>query len=317
MKKNTSKLFLAIFAIIIVIVIAVFAYISTIDKTNDPAVTPTPSATIEPNENKLDVVNYTVYSFDDLEYNFIIAKFRVKAKSSSEFLNLENYVTEENNNLHDISSYVIDLELNGYYLGKQNVYYELSSNDNNYFVNLFIPVDDKNLTKISLDYIKEEISYTFDLTELSRSQEDLHYVPEDVITDGTTYAMTVSKAEQLPKDGFSRTFSDGTVLDNGFPSTSEVFAFEIVASSLNEEVLIIDSAVYEVDESNDKFEALDEEYTNLYYNNIIGSFITDDSKGYVFLITLNPEKEPITYKGILKIQIRGEINPIQIDVDLQ
>jgi hypothetical protein len=317
MKKNTSKLFLAIFAIIIVVVIAVFAYISIIDKPNDPAVTPTPSATIEPNENKLDVVNYTVYSFDDLKFNFIIAKFRVKANSKSELLDLDNYVTEENNSLGDIADFNSILELNGYYLGKQNVYYELSTSDSNYFVNLFIPVNNKELSKISLTNTVTADSYTFDLTDITGSKENLHYEANDVITNGSTYILTVSSAEQLAPEGFTRTFTDGTVLDNVIPSTAEIFAFEIVASSLNEDIVIIDSATYEVEESNDEFEALDSEYKNIYYNNIIGSLITDDSKGYVFLITLNPEKEKITYKGILKIQIQGEINPIQIDVDLQ
>jgi len=317
MKKSSSKLILGFISIILIVIVSIYAYNKLIDQPVEPVTTPTPTETAVTESTKLDVVNYTVYSFDDLDFNFIIAKFRIKANSDSEILDLNNYVTEENVSLGNISDYNLELESNGYYLGKQNVYYELNQSDSNYFVNLFIPINDKSLKKINLNYIGDQSYFSFDLTDISESKEDLHYAPDDVITNGTTYVMTVSNAEQLAPEGFTRTFSDGTVLDNVIPSTAEIFAFEVVASSLNEEVVIIDSAVYEVEESNDQFEALDEEYKNLYYNNIIGSFITDDSKGYVFLITLNPEQEPITYKGILKIQIKGEINPIQIEVDLQ
>ena len=83
------------------------------------------------------------------------------------------------------------------------------------------------------------------------------------------------------------------------------------------DVVEIESAWYQVEGSNEKFEALNGQFTTLKYKNIVNSTITDKEKGFIFFVTLNPEDQPIVYNGTLYLVVKGASQPVQIQVDLQ
>ena len=89
------------------------------------------------------------------------------------------------------------------------------------------------------------------------------------------------------------------------------------AVSLWGDAVEIESAWYQVAGSSEKFEALSGQFTTLKYKNIVNSTILDKDKGFIFFVTLNPEDQPIVYKGTLYLTVKGTTQPVQIQVDLQ
>jgi len=312
--NNIIRVLLTLIIIVVVGIILVFTYNILIDN-SDVEVTSTPVQTEKVVKPNVDVLSYQVYDLDNISFDFILAKIRVKDTSTNSDLNLSNYVTSEGLNLTDISDYKEELEVKGYYLGKQSVIFNLSEQSDTYFATIFIPYNEETKELIVNNSISDN-QLIFNLDNKTGTAESLYYDSNDVITDGINYQMTISGAKQIGSDIFTRVLGDGTIIDNPIPSTSEIYAFDVVATSLNSEVITIESATYVVDDSNQEFEALDEAYQSPLYNNIIGEFITDDSTGSVFIMTLNPNKDKINYHGTLKLQISNVVDPVSIKVDI-
>jgi len=318
MKNNKKINYIIVIVVIIILIVLAFKLFYKSSYT-EPEATATPVATstsdISENTDKLDLVSYQVYQADDLDFGFVIANLRIKSSVSEEVLDLSNYLTDENINLKETASFVSELETAGYYLGKANVYYSLVASDTNYFAQIFIPYNDLTKTTLEVSNSINDDNISFDLTTNYADISSLQYIADDVISDNQTYTMTVSKAYQATSDSFTRTFSDGTVMTDIFSSNSKLYAFEVEATSLNDEVVVIESAEYLVE--NDTFEALDEQYQSTKYENIVGQLITDNSKGYLFFVTYDPENQAITYNGKLSIKLKNIETPIIVDVDIK
>ena len=265
---------------------------------------------------EVDLVNATVYRFDELDFQFAIAKIRVKAEEPIN-ISLEHFATSEGVKLNDIDSYLDQLDKNGLYIGKQNVWFELVSRENSYVANIFVPIKDKTAQSaaINVDF-GDNAPIQLNLKEATGTREMLGYVAEDVITDGKTYQMQVGVAFQIASEEMYRTFDDGSVETAGLPSTAEVYAFRLDAVSLWGDELVVEDAVYQVEGSGNTFQALSSNFHSEKYDNILGKTIKEKDSGVLFFITYNPEKEPITYQGKLKLKIRGQENWIEITVSL-
>ena len=265
---------------------------------------------------EVDLVNATVYRFDELDFQFAIAKVRVKAEEPIN-ISLEHFATSEGVKLNDIDSYLDQLDKNGLYIGKQNVWFELVSRENSYVANIFVPIKDKTAQSaaINVDF-GDNAPIQLNLKEATGTREMLGYVAEDVITDGKTYQMQVGVAFQIASEEMYRTFDDGSVETAGLPSTAEVYVFRLDAVSLWGDELVVEDAVYQVEGSGNTFQALSSNFHSEKYDNILGKTIKEKDSGVLFFITYNPEKEPITYQGKLKLKIRGPANWIAITVSL-
>lgn len=265
---------------------------------------------------EVDLVNATVYRFDELDFQFAIAKVRVKAEEPIN-ISLEHFATSEGVKLNDIDSYLDQLDKNGLYIGKQNVWFELVSRENSYVANIFVPIKDKTAQSaaINVDF-GDNAPIQLNLKEATGTREMLGYVAEDVITDGKTYQMQVGVAFQIASEEMYRTFDDGSVETAGLPSTAEVYVFRLDAVSLWGDELVVEDAVYQVEGSGNTFQALSSNFHSEKYDNILGKTIKEKDSGVLFFITYNPEKEPITYQGKLKLKIRGQENWIEITVSL-
>lgn len=327
-KLNTRNLVILILSAVLLIFIAAAVYFGVIvsDKNKEK---PEPSATPaiaeqggleKPQETQgldavqVDLVEYTTYRLDELDFQFIIAKIRVKAEEPIN-ISLSHFKTNEGTQLDQIDDFLKILDEKSLYVGKQNVWFELVSTENSYTANIFIPINSKSAdtASLSLDFGKNE-DLQFDLKKAAGTKEMLTYGANDVITDGKSYQMQVSNAYRISNELY-RVFESGNVVSAGIPSTAQVHSFEINAVSLWGDEIAIEAATYTV-EGGDTFEALGSMFYSEKEENMIGKTVHEKDSGTLFFVTYDPEHEKLTYKGVLKLKLKGQDNWIEIQVDL-
>jgi len=328
-KANLKTILLMCVAFVLIAAVAGVIYLSVSAPKNDLTDLPEdsevmlpesgnqekPDETNEEEQVQVDLVDYTVYDLDQVDFRFIIAKVRVKANDATN-ISLSHFKTSEGLVLSETSAYVNQLEKNSLYLGKKNVWFELISSQTNYLARIFIPVKDNTLSSISLESdLKNSHVMKFDLEYPRGTAEELGYVADDIISDGKTYQMKVSNAYRI-SDEFTRTYESGYTEAYLLPSSAEVHGFYVEAVSLWGDAVEIESAYYQVQGSSEQFEALNGQFTTQKYDNIVNSSITDKDAGYIFFVTLNPEDAPISYQGTLILHLKNQQQPIQIQVNL-
>ena len=328
-KANLKTILLMCVAFVLIAAVAGVIYLSVSAPKNDLTDLPEdsevmlpesgnqekPDETNEEEQVQVDLVDYTVYDLDQVDFRFIIAKVRVKANDATN-ISLSHFKTSEGLVLSETSAYVNQLEKSSLYLGKKNVWFELISSQTNYLARIFIPVKDNTLSSISLESdLKNSHVMKFDLENPKGTAEELGYVADDIISDGKTYQMKVSNAYRI-SDEFTRTYESGYTEAYLLPSSAEVHGFYVEAVSLWGDAVEIESAWYQVQGSSEKFEALNGQFTTQKYDNIVNSSITDKDAGYIFFVTLNPEDAPISYQGTLILHLKNQQQPIQIQVNL-
>ncbi|MBE6108403.1 MAG: hypothetical protein E7192_07165 [Erysipelotrichaceae bacterium] len=328
-KANLKTILLMCVAFVLIAAVAGVIYLSVSAPKNDLTDLPEdsevmlpesgnqekPDETNEEEQVQVDLVDYTVYDLDQVDFRFIIAKVRVKANDATN-ISLSHFKTSEGLVLSETSAYVNQLEKNSLYLGKKNVWFELISSQTNYLARIFIPVKDNTLSSISLESdLKNSHVMKFDLENPRGTAEELGYVADDIISDGKTYQMKVSNAYRI-SDEFTRTYESGYTEAYLLPSSAEVHGFYVEAVSLWGDAVEIESAYYQVQGSSEQFEALNGQFTTQKYDNIVNSSITDKDAGYIFFVTLNPEDAPISYQGTLILHLKNQQQPIQIQVNL-
>ena len=325
LKENINKKTLLLITIAIAIIVTIIFVVLNIDnneiiKDDSPEITLPDSGNMDkPDENvdvekiKVDLVEYDYYEFDDLQFGFIISKFRFKSDEAIN-MKLDTFVTSEDVVLSNVEEYVTELEENSYFLGKQNVFFEVISQEGNTFVNVFIPVEDKDSLEISLKINSKEFKY--DLSKSSNNKDLFIYESDDIITDGKTYQMAVSNAFEITGEQFERVYDDGFSEEYVFSSTARLYAFKLDVVSLWGDEVEIESAVYIVDGTNDEFEALGENIKPQKYDNIIGSKIYDKTTGTIIIPTYTNNEDSLSFKGKLKLKLSNSDNYIEIKVDL-
>ena len=333
MKNGRSKN-TVILSVVLAVVLAGFAAaliycLNIMFRPDEPDVLPTPRPVISEQGGqekpevtqgldavRVDLVDSVTYNLDELDFQFVIARIRVKAEEPIH-ISLEHFVTSEGIRLDQIDEYLNVLDSKGMYVGKQNVWFELISPESSYVANIFIPVKNKLAKEVSVDIdFGEDQKLTLDLSKPSGTKEMLGYVADDVITDGKTFQMQVGSAFNIAPEEMYRQFEDGKVETAGLPSTSEVYVFRLDAVSLWGDEVVIENAIYTTEGNSMEFEALPSGFYSEKYQNILGKPIHEKESGVLFFITYNPEREPITYQGKLKLKLKGQENWIEIKVSL-
>ena len=69
-------------------------------------------------------------------------------------------------------------------------------------------------------------------------------------------------------------------------------------------------------DNGNEFDALEADYESEKYENIIGKSIQEKDNGVLFIVTYDPDKEAISYRGTLKLKIKGQENWIDVKVNL-
>lgn len=322
MAVKKALLVVLIGAIIIGLVIIGYLVISPNNTQNDSKVENTslpleeggkdkPSENTAFNDLDIDLVDYETYHIKDLKQKFVIARLRVTSLNSTN-IGLEHFKTSEGIVLNNYQEYVDVLESNSYFLGKKNVWFELVSNDKEYLVNVFVPVKNVEAKSIDLtiDFLNDKV-ISFDLTKNVLDGSSLKYQANDIISDGKTYQLKVSSAWDITGEQMYQ--GDQEYL---LPSTMGVYCFNLDVVSLWKDKIVIEKAYYYPENSKEAFEALGSNISSMKHSNIIGREITEKDSGSLFFTVFNPMDNPITYKGVLKLQVSGSDNMIEIDVDL-
>ncbi len=266
-------------------------------------------------DTKISLVDYTVYDFDDIPFAFVIAKLHVQASQPTN-ISLSHFTTSEGIVLSSTSDYVKQLEEHSYFLGRQNVWFSLVNNDLSYDANIFIPLKGKGTSSIrvtsDLDGVSEMV---FDLSTVKGEKKMLTYEAQDVITDGKSYEMVVSKAFDITGEMLYTTVN-GEEEPYYLPSTTKVYEFEIQAVSLFGDEVVIESAQYVPNGINEVFDAMASDVHSLKDSNILNKSIKEKDQGYLFFYAFNPDEAPITYNGILKLKLKGQDTPVEVTVNL-
>lgn len=315
---------------ILVVIIAIGIYIivglTLSNKPDDDVViSATPNSTMasgkvdKPEENssglQIDYMDSYFYNAkESVGFNFYIVTVRVKSEDTIN-VNLDAFTTSENVNLSKVTDYVTNLEKNEFYLGKENVVYQLISLENEAMFNIFVPVTQNNNAISITCSLDEDFNTTLNPNHNVSKIDDLFYQAEDVISDGKTYQMKVSEAFNASGDMFTQDF-DGQKYDYTVPSTVSIFAFKLDAVSLYGDVVEIESATYVPSNSSEVFTALDKTIESDKYNNIVGEEITDSQTGYLFFEAFSNYNEEVFYTGVLKLKLLNNDNEIVVNVDL-
>lgn len=326
-RKQTTRILILVIVLLGVTILFLFASLTrqrrvqaAADTIGEETVLATAGAQQRPDETSdledvsISLNDYRVFTFDDLDFSFIIANLEVDGEAPLN-LPLSHFTTSEGIVLDETEDYVAALEARDYYLGRQNVNFSLVSQETPFAVNIFIPVRDKSASKITLTNDMNDTVLTFSMTPATGTKDMLAYSSGDVITDGKTYEMTVSQAREITGEPLYETV-DGQDQDYLLASTTKVYAFEVEAVSLWGDTIVLEAAEYVPDNSSQTFTALESTIHSMKYSNILGREITDQDHGYLFFYAYDPQDHPITYTGVLKLKIAGSENWITVNVDL-
>ena len=174
-KKHTVGILVGI-VIVLAAVIILLAVLALQPKENtsgntigqDAVLATAGAQTLPPQSDDLNALSvrlndYQVFSFDDLDFKFIIANIHVEGTAPLN-VSLSHFTTSEGIALSDVDSYVNLLESDDYFLGRQNVMFSLISQTSPFDANIFIPIKDKaaaSLT-VTMDF-QSRASFNLDL----------------------------------------------------------------------------------------------------------------------------------------------------------
>ena len=246
-------------------------------------------------------------------FSFYIATLSITSDKAIN-VDLSHFTTSEGIKLNEVDQYVKTLEEKQFFLGKENVVYQLISLDNSSLFNVFVPVTKDANISLSCD-LDMEFKAEFNAKMNPGSVNDLFYEANDIISDGKTYQLKVSEAFDATGLYFTKNV-DGNIREYTVASTVSIFTFQLDVVSLFGDKIEIESATYISDNEDQIFNALGSEIQCEKYVNIIGQMIDDSGKGYLFFEALNSYEHEVFYSGQLHLKVKGNDADIVVNVDL-
>jgi hypothetical protein len=268
----------------------------------DPAIT----ATIE---------GYTVYKLSEVSFPFVIARITFTSETAMVF-GIDQLVTSEQISLAQTQVYQDELLSKGLFLSYQMVDFELPRNKESFSVNLFIPVKNPDIEKISLTTkFKSNIKFDIDLTFAQGVKEMLGYVEEPgVITDNDTYKLKVIGLEDLTSYPVMRKFDDGSSEEVTYPSTAKIYAVKVSVTPLNNKTLVITQGRYRIVTSGQTALSMTKEYYVEGFSNIVSLSITSPSEGYLLFDVYSTELSLLDQNTIFEVRFEGLDEWIKITI---
>ena len=273
------------------------------DPTTDPV------EVTEEDKVSFNLVDYTTYKVDDkdagmLSFNYVIAKVRIKDEGEISY-SLKDLVTSEKVNLGQLDSYYDEINRAGTTLKDFNLSEDLRSSSNNALFTLFIPVNNKKADEITVTFL-DKYSIDFDLSRNVKSivfqQAELHEI------DADNFIIEVKTVVDATGENL---LMNGEVTG---ASNFDLYAFRLTVTPLSGNSIKIEDAEYVSASTSDSFKALDARYETEKKDNLISVKLTEETTGYLFFQVLNPEKEELSYKGILRIKVDGQWYNVNVDL---
>jgi hypothetical protein len=208
----------------------------------------------------------------------VIARITFASETAMVF-GIDQLVTSEQVSLAQTQVYQDELLSKGLFLSYQMVDFELPRNKESFSVNLFIPVKNPDIEKITLmTKFKSNIKFDIDLTFAQGVKEMLGYVEEPgVITDNDTYKLKVIGLEDLTSYPVMRKFDDGSSEEVTYPSTAKIYAVKVSITPLNNKTLVITQGRYRIVTSGQTALSMTKDYYVEGFSNIC-QFIYHQSK---------------------------------------
>ncbi len=301
MNKNT-KLFLIVLFLLSLFLVILFLNRNSLKKDTKQVVIEKTEDNIElKNDFSIILNDYELYQIDELNLKFAIVDLRIKSTDKIN-LDLKDFITNEGIALDNYSESITGLEEKKYFLGKENVVFNIESNDNIYDVKLFV------LIKNSLKTLKyKDIVLKFNQNKIYQNGEKLKDNHKKIIVN-EKYKIEIEKSVNLTGQQF---FINGN--EYSLPSTLEIYGLKINLINLSNENIYIEKAKFINAKNNEELFALDSNFSNDKYDNIIGKNI---SNGMLFFEIYNPVGKDILYQGKLYLKLNINNDYIEVDVDL-
>ena len=166
----------------------------------------------------------------------------------------------------------------------------------------------RSASTISLFYQDENVA-DIDLTlNVTGTPEKIGLIKNKQLSDDRTFNVTVNMAIDISGEALYQNNELTT-----YPSTAQLMAFKLTLTSIDGQQVVIEEAEYITEANSDTFIALDQSYEKTEKRrNIINIKTTSSTNGYLFFMTLNPDRVEITYTGILRVKINGQWSSVEI-----
>ena len=278
---------------------------------NDINPTDTPVATEEIKEFSIDLIDYTVYKPEEVDFNFIVARLRFKDIESINYSLGSLYTDEKTVKITDYEKYANTLESKEIYLGARNINYQIKSDKNSEIFSIFIPVSDKTKKSLTLYDAVGKNEIIFDLTKNIGDISDLQYhTGDDSAISTEDYSITITNA-----------YIENSFYQNGneynYPSTVKIYTFVLDINSLSNKELILEDAIFIANDSSEEVHALDASITSMKINNLISKKVKEGNRGALFFEMYKPEGSSISYNGTLKLKFSNSENYLSIKTELK
>lgn len=254
---------------------------------------------------QITLLDYQLFKWD--EFDFLLATVQFKSDKNIN-VSLTDLQTNQNISLASYNDYTIKLESKGYYLLKEDVSFSIETNDQVVESKIFIPILKGN-DEVVLRYKNQSI--TFDLKHAKSGDIEIFKDKSIMVTDNQNYKITIL-------DHFDASGSQMYLGDQEYnsPSSIKTYAIKLRIESIGSQVFSLDKAVFVNDHNQERLVALDKDFKNTIYQNIISKDISSVAEGYIFFEAYNPKDNPIVYQGKLHLFISIQEEAISTEIIL-
>ena len=272
------------------------------EKPDEPAV-------VEEEKVSFDLISYEVYkplsaAAKNLSFHIVIAKVRIRTEEKVN-LSMDDIVTSEKISLGKVNAYIDEINKAGVTLKDFNLSEDLKSDSSSAVFTLFVPVS-RYAEEVSLTLLEK---YEVEI-DLDKNVRDLALISaeEQTVIGNEEFVVEVVAVVRATGENL---LVNGEVVGT---STSDIYAIRLEINPLSGKSVTVEAAEYVSADTSDSFEALSAEYETEKKENIIGTAVTAKSQGYLLFEVNNPEKQSLSYQGILIIKVNGEWYNIAVDL---
>jgi hypothetical protein len=257
--------------------------------------------------------SYSVYTLDDADFGFVIAKAHVKAPSAVS-LNLDHFTTEDGIKLSAVSEYTEALNEKGYSLETlKTADAIITSSDTETDVNLFIPYKNKDAEtlKVTCD-LNANCDLSFNLSSSDHTGEALKKKTETAApTEQSALSVTIDHASEIDPEKVLTDNEEAYFL----PSTARVFGFHVHVTAPSGQSVQIVSASFDGGE-NGIVQAEKASVHTSVQTSIINQSISDTGDGYLFIILLDPGHTISSINGTMNLQMSDASQNASLEASL-
>jgi hypothetical protein len=222
-------------------------------------------------------------------------------------IGLEMFSTNEGIDLSKVSFYLDKLKEKGFALDKFDIAANFISDAKTLKKYVFIPVMDKNATASTLTVnLKKTVTVALNLNIANGTKDQVGLVRTDVITDKTTYKITLGPIVEINGMPMQFTTPSGDASPVDFSDVSNMYAVQFTIEGLGGSKVGLENAKFILDKSALIANAMVKGYSVDNYPNLFEQEYAKQTTGY-FYLQLNSTTETImNHNGTLMLKLIGK-----------